>query len=1225
MSEPSIESLQNLAWGRSMTNAWTPSERLRQLCDAQRESWLRGERALVESFLEAHPELKSDESLLLDFILAEYTLREELGDRPTPTQYFQRFGHLVPQLERLFELNEAINARTEDMPQVDEAVGTVIGPYRLLQKIGEGGFGVVFMAEQTTPVRRMVALKVIKPGMDCAQVIARFESERQALALMDHPNVAKVLDAGATNSGHPYFVMELVKGAPITEFCDKNHFSPEQRLKLFVDVCHAIQHAHHKGIIHRDIKPSNVMVTLRDGVPAVKVIDFGVAKATLQRLTERTLFTAYGQMVGTPAYMSPEQAEMSELDIDTRSDVYSLGVLLYELLTGTTPLEIERLRAAGYAEMQRMIREEEAPRPSTRLSSLNAAATIIAGNRGMEVKRLVQVLSGDLDWVVMKALEKDRNRRYDTPGSFAEDIDRYLRREAIQARPPSKIYRVRKFAQRNRGSVATGIGIVVALVIGTMVSTWEALRATRAERTAVAAAEAEKEAKDEALAREGETKAVQAFLEDRIFSAVRPQGKDGGLGRGVTLQKAIEAALPTVSQTFPKQPLIEARLRLTLGQTFLLLGNARTAAQQVESARALYTRFRSPTHPDTLASMHQLATCNVALGHNAEAIKLEEEVFAVQKATLGLENPATFSALSYVANAYSAAGRYVEELQLQTEAVEIYKAQLGPRSDRTLACMHNLADCYRLLGRFDEAIKLFEETLAVRKTVLAADDPDILMNMQTLSMCYLAVDRTPEALKLAQDALTVRKVKLGPDHQDTFSSMHQLANCYDKAGRHEEALKLREETLALRKAALGLEHPDTLLSMMTLAISYSYMGQWKEALKLREDTLVLQKSVLGPDHPHTLETMNNLANSYDNLGRHTDALKMREEAFALQKAKFGLDHPDTLASLNNLAITYGELNRLDESLKCSEEALGRYKAKFGPSHPDTLLCMAIMAETLKRLGRLEEALKLAEETLAIRKAKLGPNHPETLRSMSDVAEGYFAVHRVSDALKLNEQTLALQKAHLAPDHPETLDTMNNLADCYQAVGRSADALQLRQDTLTRRRAKLGAGHPKTLLTMRGLAESLITLHRGSEALPIIDECLQRADGKEVDPTLVPGLIDMRQKWLAANKDVAGCRRTCEMWEMLNRTDAASLYRAARLRAVAASVARAADKSPDGSRQADAEADRAMKWLKEAITAGYKDAAQLQQDKDLESLRARDDFKEVAAELRRTHEKQNAHL
>jgi serine/threonine-protein kinase len=355
-------------------------------------------------------------------------------------------------------------AVTIDRP-IAEHPGSIIGPYKLLQQIGEGGFGVVFMADQERPVRRTVALKIIKAGMDTREVIARFEAERQALAMMDHLNIAKVLDAGATESGRPYFVMELVKGIPITEFCDRNHLPSEQRLKLFIDVCHAIQHAHHKGVIHRDVKPTNVMVTLHDGVPVVKVIDFGVAKATAQKLTERTLFTAFGQMVGTPTYMSPEQAEMSGLDIDTRSDIYSLGVLLYELLTGTTPLEAKRLRQAGLAEMQRLIREEDPPRPSTRLSSLGQAATALAGNRGTDPKQLAKLLAGDLDWIVMKALDKDRNRRYGTPGNLAEDIERCLRHEAILARPPSLAYKLKKFAQRNRTSVLASAAVAAALLL----------------------------------------------------------------------------------------------------------------------------------------------------------------------------------------------------------------------------------------------------------------------------------------------------------------------------------------------------------------------------------------------------------------------------------------------------------------------------------------------------------------------------------------------------------------------------------------------------------------------------------------------------------------------------------------------------------------------------------------------------------------------------------------
>jgi serine/threonine protein kinase len=417
------------------------------------------------------------------------------------------------------------NGATAACPPLSEGPGTVIGLYKLLQQIGEGGFGVVFMAEQTQPIRRTVAIKIIKPGMDTAQVIARFESERQALTLMDHPNIARVLDAGATESGRPYFVMELVKGVPITEFCDKNQFLPEARLRLFLNLCQAIQHAHHKGIIHRDIKPSNVLVTLHDGVPVVKVIDFGVAKATAQKLTEKTLFTAFGQMVGTPAYMSPEQAEMSGLDIDTRSDVYSLGVLLYELLTGTTPLEGQRLRRAGYAEMLRLIREEEAPRPSTRLSSLGGSATVLAGHRGLDVRHLVQLLASDLDWTVMKALDKDRNRRYGTPASFAEDIERYLHREPIVARPPSMTYKLKKFAQRNRTAVLASVVVAASLILGIVLTSWQAVRALAAETQASdAQAQAETD-RDRALdaERRASESLQQVIREQKLSEAAKAE------------------------------------------------------------------------------------------------------------------------------------------------------------------------------------------------------------------------------------------------------------------------------------------------------------------------------------------------------------------------------------------------------------------------------------------------------------------------------------------------------------------------------------------------------------------------------------------------------------------------------------------------------------------------------------------------------------------------------
>lgn len=387
---------------------------------------------------------------------------------------------------------------TIDQP-ISERPGIMVGPYKLREQIGEGGFGVVYVAEQEKPVRRKVALKIIKPGMDTKDVIARFEAERQALALMDHPNVARVLDAGTTDSGRPYFVMELVQGVAITEFCNKNCLPTRERLLLFADVCRAVQHAHQKGVIHRDLKPSNIMVTLHDGKPVAKVIDFGVSKALSQHLTEKSIYTAYGQMIGTPSYMSPEQAEMSGLGTDTRSDIYSLGVLLYELLTGQTPLDARRLRASAYAEVLRIIKEEEPPRPSMKISTLGEQATVIAQQRHTNVGQLRRDLAGDLDWIVMKCLEKDRTRRYETASGLARDIDRYLRDEPVDACPPSAAYRLAKYWRRNRGLLSTAAAFAVLLVIGTSISSWQAVRATLAERRAQVALQNEQQARADAV------------------------------------------------------------------------------------------------------------------------------------------------------------------------------------------------------------------------------------------------------------------------------------------------------------------------------------------------------------------------------------------------------------------------------------------------------------------------------------------------------------------------------------------------------------------------------------------------------------------------------------------------------------------------------------------------------------------------------------------------------
>jgi serine/threonine protein kinase len=749
---------------------------------------------------------------------------------------------------------------------------TIADRYRLLEVIGEGGMGTVWVAEQTQPVRRRVALKLIKPGMDSRQVLARFEVERQALALMDHPNIAKVLDGGVTDQGSPFFVMEYVKGMPITEYCDQVRVTVEGRLALFVQVCQAVQHAHQKGIIHRDLKPSNILVSLYDGVPVPKVIDFGLAKVMNQPLTERTLYTGHGVMVGTPLYMSPEQAELNNLDVDTRTDIYSLGVILYELLTGTTPLDRQRCKEAAWQEIVRLIKEEEPSKPSTKLSGSGSLPSV-AAQRRLEPAQLTRLIRGDLDWIALKALDKVRSRRYEAANALALDIQRYLTDQPVEACPPSTAYRVRKFVRRNRVAVLTMLAILAALGAGTVIATWQAVVATRAKQDALAsanaekaakqdaqvAASAEKAAKETAQAKEAEARAVLNFVQTKVFAAARPKNVSGGLGREVSLRRALEAALPGVATSFAKQPLMEAQVRMTLGESFSLLGDPKIAVEQYERAHSIYLKELGPDDHETLVSTRHLA------------------------------------------KSLSESSRHDEAIPLEVETLERSKAKYGPSHAETLVAMNNLANSYYRAGRYPAALKLHEETLALRRATLPADDPHIVSSINNVAGMYFMLGRPEEALKRFQEALSLRQEHLGKDHPDTLESMHNLSECYLNLGRIAEALELGKETLALYKEKLGPDHPDTLSTMMCVANCYSALGQIAEAAKLHEETLARRQKKLGPDHRETLNSMHNLACARYVMGQRAEGLKLYEEALALRKAKFGANHPETVTCIMEMS------------------------------------------------------------------------------------------------------------------------------------------------------------------------------------------------------------------------------------------------------------------------------------------------------------------------------------
>ncbi len=782
-----------------------------------------------------------------------------------------------------------------------EKPGDRIGRYKLLQQIGEGGCGVVYMAEQEQPVQRRVALKVIKLGMDTKQVIARFEAERQALALMNHPNIARVLDAGATDTGRPYFVMELVRGIKITDYCDQNSLSTRERLDLFIQVCHAIQHAHQKGVIHRDIKPSNILVTMDDRAPVPKVIDFGIAKATQGKLTDQTLFTAFEQFIGTPAYMSPEQAEMRVQDIDTRSDIYSLGVLLYELLTGQTPFDAEKLLAAGLNEIRRTIREQEPARPSTRLSTLLVAdLDMVAGHRQVLPPKLIHLVRGDLDWIVMKCLEKDRARRYDTANGVAMDIVRHLNCEPVLARPPSRLYEFQKTVRRHKFGFGAAALIGVVLVAAAGISTWQAVRASRAEMAA-----------RERLA---ESEAISKFLTE-VFQSPDP-ARDG---RTITVAETLNAAATKLETDLASQPARRAKLQATLASTY------------------------------------------EALGLYQEAILLQEKVRDYYLAVYGLENTNTLNAILNLMLSYESAGRRDEALKLREEVLPLYRKILGPEHADTLRAMRGLANSYDSAGRQAEALNLREQVLPLQRKVLGPEHPDTISALHNLANSYDDAGRKDEALKLREQVLSLRLKLNGPDHPATLMAMANLAGSYDDDGRRDEALKLREQVLVLSRKVLGPEHPYTLNAMANLSASYENTGRKAEALKLREETLTLSRKVLGPEHRDLIFYMNNLADSYAEVGRNDDALKLREEILALCRKVNGPEHPDTLGAMKDLANAYAAAGRHDEALKLWEQMLPLYRKVKGPENPDTLNEMDNLADAYFAVGRNQEAMTYLEQ------------------------------------------------------------------------------------------------------------------------------------------------------------------------------------------------------------------------------------------------------------------------
>jgi tetratricopeptide (TPR) repeat protein len=692
----------------------------------------------------------------------------------------QRVGTLLhshDEAESFLESPVIDSSPTALMSEVTEGAGTVIGRYKLLQKIGEGGFGIVYMAEQQEPVRRKVALKIIKLGMDTKQVIARFEAERQALALMDHPNIAHVLDAGATETGRPYFVMELVKGIPITEYCDRNRLDTRARLKLFSEVCRAVQHAHQKGIIHRDIKPNNVLVTLHDSTPVPKIIDFGIAKATSQRLTEKTLFTEYGLFIGTPEYMSPDQAAISGLEVDTRTDIYSLGVLLYELLTGSTPLDPDSLRTASYAEIMHLLRDVEPPRPSTRLSTLLQTDKEIANARHTEPGQLSRLMRGDLDWIVMKAMEKDRTRRYETALELANDVERYMRSEAVEARPPTLGYRMQKFVRRHRVGVLAGAAIAVTLVVGLAMATFGLLQARQEAR---------------------KSQRIADFLGD-LFISTNPEQ---ALRRGVDVESVVE----TARQLFGDDHATLAALLSSRALQLQSVGRVKEAEEHYQESLRIWKEFGSGDNLNLADTYRGLGMLQRTTGNNEAAEVSFREAVRLSR-SLGKPTLTLSETLSYLGDVLTNRGLYDEAIACIDEAIAI-RREIAPEQKLQLAIVLNSkANLLVMSGRGDLEATL-RETIQGWRDALPENSSMLGQVLTQAGAVFFTRQKMEPADSLWAEARAIFESIPDPPMMSWFSAVRGGAVLQDRRDEYGAAVAGHLESAEIALQIEGLS-PDS--------------------------------------------------------------------------------------------------------------------------------------------------------------------------------------------------------------------------------------------------------------------------------------------------------------------------------------------------------------------------------------------------------------------------------
>jgi serine/threonine protein kinase/tetratricopeptide (TPR) repeat protein len=922
-----------------------------------------------------------------------------------------------------------------------EQAGTRIGRYKLLERIGEGGFGEVWMAEQEAPVRRQVALKVIKLGMDTRHVVARFEQEREALALMEHPNIAKVLDGGATESGRPYFVMELVRGLPITSFCDQEELSIADRLSLFQQVCNAVQHAHQKGIIHRDLKPSNVLVTLHDGRPVPKVIDFGIAKATDAELTQRTLFTGFRQLIGTPEYMAPEQGGLSGLDVDTRADIYSLGVLLYELLTGTRPHEMRAAMERGYDEILRTIREDEPPKPSTRASTLGDRLTDVARRRHTAPKTLSRLIRGDLDWIVLKALEKDRSRRYATAYALSEDIGRHLADQPVLATPPSGLYRLVKYTRRHRLGVGAAAAILLALISGLAVAWAGYAEADHARLDEMSERQRAERHAAEALTEAARAKQVIALTQQLLASADPYERK----GKDYTVRQLLDEFDAGLGESLGDQPEVEATIRATMGATYRSLGLYDQAEPHLARALELRRGAFGDADEETLASLREWGEMLRNRGRYEDAARTFREVIATERSN-GAENDTLVYALASLAGALMERGHLEGAEEAARESLSLARRLHGDDDLIVARCLGELSGVLQDKGDLAAAESPLREALAIRRRLEGDPDPS------------------------------------------TVSDLNNLGLLLRKRGDYRGAEESYRESLALGREVFGDDHPDVAAALGNLGALFWTQGKHELAEPFFQEALDMQRKHFGPRHPNVATTMSNLANLLNKKGDRRTAEPLLREALSIFREN-GDETLALVANLYNLAVMLGDKPDYEEAASLLREAI-EVLHRFSGQGATLAKVLLELAWVLEAQGDLDRAAPVRREVLALQREWLGTDHLDVASTLGALATLQEKRRDYADAERLHRQAYEIRRKLSGEDDAQTMQELVKIAFCRFSQGDFAESERLQRQAIESFSRTIGPDAPQTAALTIELGCSLQRQAKFAEAEQVVRHCYE---------------------------------------------------------------------------------------------------------------------------------------